>query len=391
MIKKAFSFIAIILLPLFTPVVPLQIYADDVQPPDINSQAAIVIDFDTGDVLFEKDAHAAKVPASLTKIMTTFIVYEEIENGNLALDTLIPISDYASEQYTSPNMEGNPLVNGSFHSLDTLLHLIMVPSSNGACVAVAEYISGSEDAFVSRMNDTAKGLGLFSDFKNPHGVYAHDTNAYSMGMLVRELILRYPDVLRITSSRSIQFGGRTVLNTNLLYTRFPYAYADGFKTGTSSEAGFCLSSTAMRAGKRIVAVVMGAPDDEVRYEDSRVLLEYGFDETKRRDEIMKTAESDKAEQDLISIIPAITLLAVLAFGIYIVGIHSILPSRKRKYEEGVMQAIESLKASIDILVGREELMSEALRQSNDDQTAIDVKHLTTHESNLDFGSSLKES
>jgi len=230
----------------------------------------------------------------MTKAMTAFVVYEEIEAGNLALDTLIPISSNAAIISADINIQGAtlPLQAGSYISVDTLLHLMMLPSSNGACVAIAEFISGSEEAFAQRMNDSARAIGMTAYFTNAHGALPHYTTAYSIGILVRELILRYPDILRITSATQMAFGGATRNNTNLLMRNgdFYFPYADGFRTGTTREAGFCLVSTAERDGHRVIAVVMGARNNQERYGDSITLLEYGLNEAAQRAANKRVAE-----------------------------------------------------------------------------------------------------
>ena len=271
---------ALILAASFIAPVPAQAQA----PPSITAQAAIVMCYNTGDILFEKDAHTPRVPASMTKSMTAFVIYEEIEAGNLTLDTMITVSENAARISADTNMQGAPLpiTAGTQISVDTMLHLIMLPSSNGACVAMAEHISGSEEAFAQRMNESAAAIGMFSEFTNAHGALPHYTNAYSLALLIRTFIQRYPDILRVTSARYVYFNGVRRNNTNLLFTTFPYYGADGFRTGTTREAGFCLAATAYRDGRRIITVVMGAPDNPGRYGDTQRLLDFGFAEVARR-------------------------------------------------------------------------------------------------------------
>ena len=253
-------------------------------PPSITAQAAVVMCYHTGDILFERDAHTPRVPASMTKSMTAFVIYEEIEAGNLTLDTMITVSANAARVSADTNMQGAPLpiAAGTQISVDTMLHLIMLPSSNGACVAMAEHISGSEEAFAQRMNESAAAIGMFSQFTNAHGALPHYTNAYSLAVLLRTFIQRYPDILRVTSARYVYFNGVRRNNTNLLFTTFPSYGADGFRTGTTREAGFCLAATAYRDGRRIITVVMNAPDNPGRYGDTQRLLDFGFAEVARR-------------------------------------------------------------------------------------------------------------
>jgi len=254
----------------------------------IISQAAIVIDYESGEILFEKDAHSRRAPASMTKNLTAFIVYEEIAAGNLTLDTMIRVSPNASQISATHDQQLPvfPLRAGSYHSVDTMLHLIMLPSSNGASVAVAEHISGSESAFAGLMNETGRSLGMYADFGNSHGALPTFTNAHSMGILVHEFIRRHPDMMRITEKRSFVMDGHTINNTNLfLHSNNAHYFpeVDGFKTGTTALAGHCLSSTAVRDGRRIIVVTMNAPDNAGRYGDSRRLLNFGFEESARRE------------------------------------------------------------------------------------------------------------
>ncbi|MCL2404111.1 MAG: stalk domain-containing protein [Defluviitaleaceae bacterium] len=285
--KYTYSFICIVLLCAIIFATPLfSLLGLPGGSHNIASPSAVVIDFATGEILFEKDAHSLRAPASMTKAMTAFVVYEEIEAGNLTLDTLIPVSTNAAMVSADISIQGAvlPIQAGSYVSVDTLLHLMMTLSSNGACIAVAEFISGCEDAFVQRMNESARAIGMTAYFNNVHGALLHYTTAYSIAILVREFITRYPDILRVTSATSFAFGGIVRNNTNLLMHSgdFYFTYADGFRTGTSREAGFCLASTAERDGHRVIAVVMGASSSQDRFSDSITLLEYGLIEIARR-------------------------------------------------------------------------------------------------------------
>ncbi|MCL2388352.1 MAG: hypothetical protein FWC89_12530 [Defluviitaleaceae bacterium] len=287
--KKSIAYAITTMLVFVASIIPMPVRAVN-----ITAQAAIVIDFDTGEILFERDIHTPRVPASMTKAMTAFVVYEEMERGNLTLDTLIPISENAARlSRDNVVLQGAPfpLDAGTYHTVDTLLHLAMLPSSNGACVALAEFISGTEEAFVQRMNESAAAIGMWSEFTNSHGAVAHYTNAYSIGRLVYEFIHRYPDILRITGAAYYVFQDEARNNTNLLIQgrTIPYYGADGFRTGTTREAGACLASTAYRYGWRIIVVVMNAQNNDRRYSDSIALLDFGFAEAARRDAVRAEA------------------------------------------------------------------------------------------------------
>ena len=248
-------------------------------PPTITADSAIVIDYDTGEVLYEKDADTMRVPASMTKVMTAYIIFEELEAGNLTLDTMVPVSNTNADRSRSSNYPAIvPLPYGKSQSVDTLLKLILIPSASASCIVMAEYISGSEEAFVQRMNETAKRLGMTAAYENCHGAHVHYLTARSQAILVREFISRFPQVLDYTSMTGVQFNGKYYPNTNKLLPGLDYAYdgADGFKTGTIDAAGYCLSATATKNGRRIISVVMHADDDKTRHTDSTAILNYGF-------------------------------------------------------------------------------------------------------------------
>lgn len=257
---------------------------------DIRAASAFVMDYQTGECLYEYNGDVARVPASMTKVMTAYIVYQELERGNLTWDTQIPIShNVAVKSRDSSYPTAVPLTEGATYSVDTLMHLIMIPSASASCIAMAEYIAGSEAAFVTRMNQTADAFGLSATYNNCHGARVNYITARSQAMLTRRFIQDYPDILRITAKSSYSFGGRWYNNTNhLLNTLAPYAGLDGFKTGTISEAGYCVTTTATRGNRRVIAVVMKSTSDNQRFADSRQLLDLGFSEIARRDAARQT-------------------------------------------------------------------------------------------------------
>jgi len=273
------------------------ITARAVQPgPNITAPIAVVMCFDTGEILYDRDMNRRWIPASMTKIMTAFIAYQEIEAGNLTLQTQITVSANASRFSNDRRVEGTfvPLAQGANITLETLLQLVMLPSGNAAAMVIAEHISGTEAAFVERMNATAAELGMYSSFTNSHGALAHHSNAYSIALLVREFIYRYPDILRITRMQTVRFGGTTYNNTNRLLNTHYFAGADGFKTGTIRAAGWGHSTTAVRDGRRVIAVVMNTANNNERMNQSRTLLEFGFNELARRDAERARIEAERA-------------------------------------------------------------------------------------------------
>lgn len=245
--------------------------------PDIYAESAIVIDYDTGETIYAKDADSLRVPASMTKIMTAYIIFEELEAGNFTLDTMVPISAENARKSRDPDYPAMvALPSGGEVSVETLLKLILIPSASASCIVMAEFISGSEEAFVARMNQTAQRLGMVGEYENCHGAFPHYLTARSVAILIREFIDRFPQILEYTSLPSVTFNGRTYPNTNKLLTDYYYEGCDGFKTGTITEAGYCLSATAVRDGRRIIAVVMKSNNDAHRHTDTAAILDYGF-------------------------------------------------------------------------------------------------------------------
>ena len=259
---------------------PAALAAPEPKPPDITAASAIVIDYATGETLYAKDAATMRVPASMTKVMTAYLIFEELEAGNLTLDTLVPISaENAQKSRDGGNYPASvPLPAGSSVPVDTLLRLILVPSASASCIVMAEYIAGSEAAFVQRMNETAKRLGMTAEYENSHGAHVHYLTARSQATLVAEFIHHFPQILDYTSLTGVTFNGKWYPNTNKLLPGLDFAYegADGFKTGTITAAGYCLSATAVKNGRRIISVVMKSSNDTTRHTDSAALLDYGF-------------------------------------------------------------------------------------------------------------------
>lgn len=251
----------------------------------IAAQSAFVMDGATGEELFSKDCDAARVPASMTKVLTAYIIYQELEKGTLTLETPITISRNAAVKSRDASYpQPVPLAEGASYTVDQLLDLIMIPSASASCIAMAEAISGSEEAFVARMNETARALGLTATYYNCHGARPNYITARSQALLTKQFIDTYPDILRYTAKASCEFQGKTYRNTNrLVNADTAYAGADGFKTGTISAAGYCITTTATRNGRRVISVVMKSTSDSARFSDSRALLDFGFAEQAKRD------------------------------------------------------------------------------------------------------------
>lgn len=240
----------------------------------IKAKSAILIDVTSGTVLYEKEAHKVMPPASITKIMTLILVMEAIENGKISLEDEVCVSEHAasmggSQIWLEPNEK---------MTVNDLLKATCVASANDAAVALGEYVAGSEDAFVSMMNDRAAELGMKdTTFINATGLDAegHLTTAYDISLMSRALIRH--DLIKKYSTiwmDSLRDGKTELVNTNRL-VRF-YDGATGLKTGTTDGAGSCLSATAERQGLSLCAVVMGCETSKERFNSARTLLDYGF-------------------------------------------------------------------------------------------------------------------
>lgn len=254
----------------------------------IKSKAAILMDFHTGRVLYEVNAHQALPPASVTKIMTLTLALEAVRDGRASLEELVTASPYAAR------MGGTQiwLEAGEQMPLEDLLYAIAVGSANDAAVAVAEHLGGSEAAFVAMMNEKARELGMQNThFSNPSGLppaslgrsEPHVTSAYDLAVLsryaltlpgFRELVSTWGPVTmrRETLQRPVLWNYNKLLNS--------YPGMDGIKTGMTSEAGYCLAASAERDGVRLIAVTLGAATRADRDEDIRRLLDYGFSRLK---------------------------------------------------------------------------------------------------------------
>lgn len=182
---------------------------------DYEAQSVFVMDGNTGEELYSYNGDVARVPASMTKVLTAYIIYQELEAGSITLETPVKIShNVAVKSRDSSYPTAVPLTEGATYTVDTLLHLIMIPSASASCIAMAEHISGSESAFVARMNATVKELGLNATYYNCHGAQPNYITARSQAALTKIFIDTYPDILRITSKSGFSFNGTFYNNTN---------------------------------------------------------------------------------------------------------------------------------------------------------------------------------
>lgn len=241
--------------------------------PDIAATSYVLMDATTGDILVESNADIPLPPASLTKIMTDYVVANELENGNITLDEDVYISVKAWQ------MDGSKMFiqEGTTVRLEDLIYGMVVQSGNDASVALAEHIAGSEDAFADMMNQHAALLGLQNSyFINAHGMPAdqHVMSARDLAILAQALIERFPENYEIYSVPEFTYNGIRQPNRNSLL--FQDRNVDGMKTGFTDAAGYCLVASATRDGMRLIAVVMGTDSVNARAIEAQKLLTYGF-------------------------------------------------------------------------------------------------------------------
>ncbi len=242
---------------------------------DLPCQAAILVDEDSGTVLYEKNADEQRPIASITKVMTLLLTFQALEEGKIHLDDVVPVSEHAY------SMGGSQiwLEPGEQMTLNDMLKAICVSSANDAAVAVAEFVGGSEPAFVQMMNDRVAELGMTSThFENACGLdqEGHLSSARDVAIMSREMLLHHTEVRDYCSiwTDTLRDGATQLVNTNKLLKS--YSGITGLKTGTTSKAGVCISASAERNGLRLIAVVLGSASGKERFEAATTLLDYGF-------------------------------------------------------------------------------------------------------------------
>lgn len=283
--KKWISFICSCILIAVFLATPFKIWAqtaDDTGAVLIEAPEGVLMEAQTGTIIFEKEKDTKRSPASITKIMTLILIFDALDKGNLKMDDIVTTSAYAKSMGGSQVF----LEEGETQTVETMIKCIVIASGNDASVAMAEHICGSEQEFVNRMNERAAGLGM----KNTHFVDCcgltdsqdHYTTAGDIAIMSRELITKYPKILEyssiwmenithVTKKGSSEF---CLTNTNKLIRG--YEGCVGLKTGSTSIAKYCLSAVAQRNGITLIAVVMAAPDYKVRFKDASAMLNYGF-------------------------------------------------------------------------------------------------------------------
>ena len=248
---------------------------------DLSAKSAVVMEQESKEILFAKDKDKELAPASVTKIMSLLLIFEDLKQGKIKLTDTVTVSEHAASMGGSQVF----LETGETQTVDTMLKCISIASANDACVAMAEYISGSEEAFVKMMNERAAGLGMKNTtFQNCNGLdtEGHLTTARDIALMSKELITTYPqifdycniwmeNIIHKTQKGESEFG---LTNTNKLIRQ--YEYATGLKTGSTSKAKFCVSATGRKDDIDLIAVIMAADDSKARVRDAITLLNYGF-------------------------------------------------------------------------------------------------------------------
>jgi D-alanyl-D-alanine carboxypeptidase (penicillin-binding protein 5/6) len=260
----------------------------------VEAKSALLMEPSSGKIIYEKNSHEKFAPASVTKIMVMLLAMEAIDGGKIKLQDKITISENAKK------MGGSSMIldTGEIRTVEEILKGIAIASGNDAAVAMAEYLGGNESAFVSMMNERAKGLGMKDTaFRNCTGLSAegHLTTAYDISIMSREL-LKHPKILKYSGTymETISEGRKTpigLVNHNKL-VRF-FDGCDGLKTGFTNEAKYCISATAVRSNVRMLAIIMGAPTYKIRNNDASMLMNYGFTKFETKKVIAKGDELEK--------------------------------------------------------------------------------------------------
>ena len=241
--------------------------------PSINANSYILMDFNSETLLADYDINKLVEPASITKMMTAYVVFSELKSGNLNESDLVTVSEKAWRTGGSKMfIEVNKKI-----TVEDLLKGMIIQSGNDACVALSEHIAGTEETFADLMNQHAKKIGMtHSNFKNSTGLPAedHQITALDAAKLAKAIIVEFPNYFKIFSEKEFTFNEITQHNRNTLLWRDPHV--DGFKTGHTEAAGYCLVTTAKRNGMRLIAVVMGTDSQKARADESQKLFNYGF-------------------------------------------------------------------------------------------------------------------
>ncbi len=299
-ICKFFSLLLILFSPIF-------VFAMD-SDPIVNAKSGILIEANTGKIIYEKNKNDEVAVASMTKMVAQIIILEQVEAGKISWDDVVTVSKNAAD------MGGSQIYisEGEKITVEDLMKGISMASGNDATVAMAEYISGSEEKFVKLMNKKVKSLGLkHTYFKNCTGLDedGHYSSAYDMAMIARELVINHSEILRFSSLYEDYLREDTdnkfwLVNTNKL-VRF-YDGADGLKTGHTDNAGYCLAATAKKNNMRLIAIVLGEENSKVRNSETMALLDYGFlnakfNLLKKSGQVVERVKLDKSNRSFIDV------------------------------------------------------------------------------------------
>jgi D-alanyl-D-alanine carboxypeptidase (penicillin-binding protein 5/6) len=311
-------------------------------PESLEAASAVLMDAETGTIIFAKEPHRASPPASMVKMMATLIVLEQVQAGQRKLDEPVQTSARAA------SMGGSQvyLKSGEVFPLEEMLKAVIIGSANDAAVAVAEHVAGSMEGFVDLMNIRAQALGMKdSRFVTPHGLppapgqAADLASPHDMALLARALA-RHPPALKWSAAREAPFREGTFIlrNPNLLLGAFPGL--DGLKTGHFREAGYNLAATAERGGFRLVAVVMGEPNGKVRFAETARLLNWGFNVV-RREVVVRAGEEVAPVQVVRGAEPAVKLVAASRVTLFRLPGDKATPERELQVPASVPAPVEA--------------------------------------------------
>lgn len=282
-------------------IVPVRVTAEEKNKGEIQVEAssALLMEPNSGKIIYEKNANEKLAPASVTKVMTMLIAIEAVDSGKIKLTDKITVSENAKKKGQGGN-SSMLLDTGEIRTVEEILKGIAIASGNDAATAMAEYLEGSEEAFVKSMNNRAKELGMKdTNFKNCSGLpeEGHLTTAHDIALMSREL-LKHPKILKYTGTymETISEGRKSpieLVNHNKL-VRF-FKGCDGLKTGYTSEAKYCISATALRDGVRILTVIMGAPNYKIRNKEASNLMNFGFSKFENKPIIKKDSVVEKVK------------------------------------------------------------------------------------------------
>lgn len=286
---------------------------------DVEAESAILVDAESGKILFAKNADIPLPPASMTKIMTEYLVWEAIENGDITWETTTQISDYAYSISANDTFSGVGLYQEKDYTVRTLYEAMAINSDNATTIALAELIADTEPEFVKLMNDKAEEIGLTDAvFINSSGLDNKDLGEYkpkdfddnatnllsakSTALLAYHFVNEYPDALEISSQPELTFDGKEIHNWNHMLDhsasylkQFHYEGVDGLKTGYTDTAGYCFTGTAQRDDKRLITVVMKTDSEEARFKETGRLLDHGF-KSFEKEELFKAGDKPKGQK-----------------------------------------------------------------------------------------------